>query len=317
MKKQLLHWAAFVLIFAVAFSTAENPWSTRYLKDLKDDSVTVLKTGNPLYQKIEDAASHYDEPAIDAVDDKVWKGIPGYNGLKVDQQASYKKMKKSGSFDKDQLVMKETEPDVHLCDITPAPIFKGNPKKPMVSLMVNVAWGNKELEEILDIMAAENVHATFFLDGSWVKKNPDLAERIVEGGHEIGNHAYSHPDLKQSSSDATRSQLQKTRNVIEATLDMKPQLFAPPSGSFNAQTVKIADQLHMKTILWTLDTVDWKHPPPETMSQRILQNVHGGTLILMHPTSSTVKGLKTMIAGIRDRGYHLGTVSNLLSEKRL
>lgn len=317
MKKQLLHWAAFVLIFAVAFTTAENPWSTRYLDGLKEDSITVSKAGDSFYQKIEDMAQRYDKPAIDAVNDRVWKGIPGYNGLKVNVEASYKQMKKEGTFDKDQLVIEETEPDVHLGDITPVPIFKGNPKKPMVSLMVNVAWGNEFLEKILKVMEKENVHATFFLDGSWVKKNPDLAKRIIEGGHEIGNHAYSHPDLKQSSPTKTRSQLQKTQDVIDATLDIKPKLFAPPSGSFNSQTVKIADDLHMKTILWTLDTIDWKKPPPQAMSQRILQNVHSGTLILMHPTSPTAEGLKSIIEGIRDRGYHIGTVSNLLSEERL
>ncbi|HEX7065338.1 MAG TPA: polysaccharide deacetylase family protein [Bacillales bacterium] len=318
MRKQLLHWTVFLFIFLFAFGTVDNPWATRYLQDLKQDSLPVANEKNPLYSKIQKAAKQYKEPAIDARIDQVWKAIPGYDGLKVDVAASYQKMRKSeGGYDKDELVFREISPDVHLNDLPPAPIFKGNPHKPMVGLMVNVAWGNEYIPKMLKIMEQEDVHATFFLDGSWVKKNPDLAEMIAEEGHEIGNHAYSHPDMKTLSGTAIQRELQRTNTVIRATLDMTPELFAPPSGSYGPQVVKIADNLGMKTIMWTVDTVDWKKPRPQDMVQRVLKSVHAGSLILMHPTSPSFEGLKTMIHGIRERGYQLGTVSTVLSEDRL
>src|SRR5699024_3899084 len=131
------------------------------------------------------------------------------------------------------------------------------PKKPMVSLMVNVAWGNEYLDKILEVMEEENVHATFFLDGSWTKKNSDMAELIGEKGHEIGSHAYSHPDMKTLPPAKIRSELEKTNALIEATLHIKPKLFTPPSGSYGRQTIPTADELGLKTIMWTADTLDW------------------------------------------------------------
>ena len=78
-----------------------------------------------------------------------------------------------------------------------------------------------------------------------ISKNPDLAKMIKEAGHEIGNHAYSHPDLKQRSVAQTKEELKKTNDVIKATLGITPIWFAPPSGSFNEATIQVADQLGM------------------------------------------------------------------------
>lgn len=136
-------------------------------------------------------------------------------------------------------------------------------------------------------------------------------------GHEIGNHAYSHPDLKQRSREETIVELTKTNDVIEETLGMKPKWFAPPSGSFNQETILVANELGMKTILWTVDTVDWKKPATTEMVNRVLTGVGNGSMVLMHPTKPTSEGLKSMIDGMKDKGYQLGTVSDLMSEKRI
>ncbi|HET7658519.1 MAG TPA: polysaccharide deacetylase family protein [Bacillales bacterium] len=317
MGRQLLHWTVFALIFLFAFGTVQNPWSTRYLHDLKAPATSVVNQNDPLYKKIVAAAQKYDEPAVNARIDRVWKAIPGYDGIQVDVKASYEKMKNDRRYNKDELVFREVEPKVHLKDLPPAPVYKGNPKKPMVSLMVNVAWGNEYIPKILKTLEEEHVHATFFLDGSWVKNNPDLAKMIVEEGNEIGNHAYSHPNLKTMSPSKVSDELQKTNHVIRSTLELKPKWFAPPGGSFGPQTVNVADSLGMRTVLWTVDTIDWKNPRSSDMVQRVLQNVHSGSLILMHPTKPTAEGLKAMIQGIRERGYQIGTVSALLSEDRL
>lgn len=270
-----------------------------------------------LYKKIQTFAKSHDIKPEDARIDRVWKAIPGYNGLRVDVTASYKKLKGSNSFSAHQLVYDEIPPKVHLTDLPPNPIFRGNPHKPMVALLINIAWGEEYLPKILKILNKEQVHATFFLDGSWVKKHPDLAMMISEEGHEIGNHAYTHPDLAKSSREKTIQELEKTNEVIEATLDIKPKWFAPPSGSFNEQTVEVAHSLGMSTILWTADTVDWKHPEPNSMVRRVISQTDAGAMILMHPTDSASAGLPLLIHDIKNRGYQLGTVTALMSEKRV
>lgn len=272
---------------------------------------------NQLYREIKMYSDQHNIKPIDARVDRIWKAIPGYNGLSVDIEASYKKMKASGVFNKNDIVFKEISPNVHLDSLGPYPIYRGNPEKPMVAFLINVAWGNEYISGMLDVLNKHQIKTTFFFDGSWVKKNPDLAKSIKNAGHEIGNHAYSHPNLQQRSEAETVMELKKTNDVIKETLGITPVWFAPPSGSFNQVTIQVANRLNMKTILWTVDTVDWKKPPASEMVRRVVSKVENGTMILMHPTKPTAEGLETMIIEIKAKGYKLGTVSELMSEKRV
>ena len=315
-KKGTIHFIVFLLIVVLSYGTIQNPFTTNYINSLKQESVTVSKTMDPLYEEITKQAKKYEQPPIDAVVDKVWKAIPGYNGIEVDIEASYQKMKKNEQFDKHKLVFRETKPAVSLEELPPAPIYKGNPEKSMVTLLVNVAWGNEFLPHILKVMNTHDVKSTFFLDGSWVKNNPKLAKMILEEGHEIGNHAYSHPDMKQLSAARITEELQKTNEVIRATLDVTPKWFAPPSGSYRQEVVEIADKMEMKTIMWSVDTVDWRKPEPHTMVQNVLGKAHPGAMILMHPTSSTAAGLEALILGLKSKGYQIGNVSQLMDSSR-
>lgn len=293
-----------------ALSKKNNPKGNK-----KGDISSVIE--QELLNEIQKYGQQHDIAPIDAKIDRVWKAIPGYNGIAVDIEASLDQMKKGGKFDESKIVFKEIPPAVHLKDLEPQPIYRGNPQKPMVAFLINVAWGDEYIPQILEVLKNHKVKSTFFFDGSWVKRTPDIAKTIKEAGHEIGNHAYSHPDLSQYSEAGATEELQKTNEVIEETIGVKPQWFAPPSGSFNEGTVRVAHQLGMKTILWTADTVDWRKPDTQEMVNRVLGQVENGTMILMHPTKPTAEGINTMIAEIKGRGYKLGTVSDLMDEKRI
>ncbi|UFJ42177.1 polysaccharide deacetylase family protein [Brevibacillus humidisoli] len=198
------------------------------------------------------------------------------------------------------------------------PIYRGNPQKPAVSFMVNVAWGNEYLTAMLDTFAKYKVKTTFFLDGSWVSKYPDLAKKIYDNGHEIGNHAYSHPDMSRIGQDRIRQEIGKTQAVIEKTLGIKPMLFAPPSGAYTQQVVEIAHrEFGMKTILWTADTVDWRKPAVSEMVQRVNKQLGHGVLVLMHPTEASQKGLEQLLKAAIAKGFVPTTVSEVLSSKRI
>lgn len=270
-----------------------------------------------LYNEIKAYEEKIEEPPVDAIIDRVWKAIPGYNGVTVNIEVSYKRMERSGMFDPNQVVYEEVAPHVHLDDHNPEPIYRGNPQKPMATFLINVAWGNEYIPIIINTLREHDVKATFFLDGSWVKKNSYIARQIHNAGHEIGNHAYSHPDLSKKSEAETREELSRTNEVIKETLDIHPKWFAPPSGDFNEMTVRVANELNMKTILWTVDTVDWKKPKPAEMVQKVVNNTENGTMILMHPTKPVAEGLSNMIDKIKEKGLKLGSVSDLLSEKRI
>jgi peptidoglycan-N-acetylglucosamine deacetylase len=317
--KYLSHLLLFSSLLVLILGLSINPDKAMSLGSNVKGNITTsaeIEKGD-LYRKIQIYSDRQEIEPIDAKIDRVWKAIPGYNGLQINIKASYKKMKANGEFDKNKIVYEEIPPNIHLEDLGSEPIYRGNPQKPMVAFLINVAWGNEYIPEILKVLNEQQIKATFFFDGSWVKKNPDLAKMIEEAGHEIGNHAYSHPDLKQRSVAQTKEELQKTNDVIKATLGITPIWFAPPSGSFNEATIQVADQLDMKTILWTVDTVDWRKPATSEMVRRVVSKVENGSMVLMHPTKPTAEGMERMITDIKAKGLQLGTISDLISKKRV
>lgn len=304
---------------AIALTQAQGAQAmiTKEPYSIHDISASSKVNKDELYKEIQLFNDQHKIEPINAKIDHVWKAIPGYNGLEVNIQSSYKKMKVNGKFDENKIVYKQLSPNIHLNDLPPQPIYRGNPEKPMVSLLINVAWGNEYIPVILKTLKDHQVKATFFFDGSWVKKNPDLAMMIDKEGHEIGNHAYSHPDLQQRSKEDTLEEIKKTNDIIEETIGEKPKWFAPPSGSFNQSTIQVAHDLDMKTILWTVDTVDWKKPQTTEMVNRVISKVENGSMVLMHPTKPVAEGLGSMITELKAKELKIGTVSELMSEKRV
>lgn len=271
---------------------------------------------NDLRLRIENAAAKLNAPPVDAVVDRVWKAIPGYNGLEIDVESTYRNALLAPK-EPIKLVYRQIEPKVSLNELGAEPIYRGNPAKPMVSLMINVAWGNQYIVPMLDILDEENVKVTFFLDGSWLSKNPELATEMLKRGHEMENHAYTHPNMSTLSRARATVEIEKTQKLLKESLGVTNKWFAPPSGDFDQETVEIASSLGLKTVLWTVDTVDWRNPSPESIVAKITSKAEAGTLVLMHPTASSSKALKAMIRGIKAKGLQLGTVSQTLSAERL
>lgn len=254
---------------------------------------------------------------INARLDRVWKGIPGYNGLMLDVESTKERLNKEGKWDDRYVIYKEVPPQVQIEQLGAVPIYRGNPAKPMVSIMINVAWGNEYLPSILETLKQNDVKVTFFLDGSWTSKFPEEAKKLVMEGHEIGNHAYTHPAMSKLSNGRIEQEIVRTNDIIQRVTGVEPTLFAPPSGDFDDRTVNIAFRYHMKTVLWTADTVDWRKPTPAQWLNNVRNKIGNGTLILMHPTESTAQALPSLIKEIKQKNLTIGTVSQTLSSSRV
>jgi len=303
----------FIIASGIVYSSNINNLFVNQIKD-------VWTSSNDLEENIKEYALEHNSLPIEPRIDKVWKLIPGYNGLVIDQQATLKLHKSYKNLAKDDImpfVWKEIEPKTSINDLGPYPIYRGNPNKPQVSFMINVAWGTEYLEPILDILDKENIKATFFLDGTWTKNNPEMARKLVESGHEVGNHAYTHPQMSKLSVERIRQEIIKTEEIIYQTTNTKSIYFAPPSGDFDQRVVKEAYNLNLKTVLWTLDTVDWQKPTPSTIVKRIVPKIDNGNLILMHPTKSTLEALPQLIKDIKEKGLNISSVSETFSTKRI
>ncbi|MGL4523130.1 MAG: polysaccharide deacetylase family protein [Bacilli bacterium] len=267
-----------------------------------------------LREKIVSERLSFEKAPIDAKIDVVWKKLPAYNGISIDVEQSLKRMKNNGVWDPELLVYKQKAPTIHLKDLPSAPLFRGQFEKPIVALTINVAWGNEYIPEMLATLKRNHVHASFFLEGKWTQKNSAVAKMIIEEGHEIGNHSYSHPNMTTLTNQQIEQQILDT-NAILATLTKKPiQYFSPPSGTWNANSVKVVHNLGLETVLWTCDTIDWQKPSVEKIMGRLKRKLNAGGVILMHPTESSRDALQSMIHYIKSNGWRPGTVSELLDE---
>ncbi|UII57459.1 polysaccharide deacetylase family protein [Cytobacillus spongiae] len=312
-------FVSIVVILAIAFLITNNSYTDVYVTHLKQmEAVAVTSQKDSLFQEIIEKAKGYEVEPVDAKVDPVWKAIPGYNGLKVDVKASHEKMKKTGEFDQSKLVFNQVPPKVNLTDLPPTPVYKGHPDKPMVSFIVNVAWGNEYLSDILATLKKHKVKVSFFLEGRWVQNNPELAKMIVDGGHEVGNHSFTHPDMQKISSARIREEIKKTNDVIEATTGKVSTWLAPPSGSYRDEVVQIAaTEFKLGTVMWSVDTIDWRKPSPDELIQRVMSKVHNGALILMHPTASTANALDQLIIQLKAKKLQISTVSDLVNTERI
>lgn len=283
------------------------------------EAVHILPTfqqQDSLLEEITNRADEYTEEAQNAYIDRVWKKTPGRNGLRVDIKKSYDKMKQSGQFDQSLLVYEEVVPEIQLSDLPASPIYRGHPDKQMVAFLINVSWGTEHIPTILKTLKEHDVKATFFIEGKWAKENKEYVQMIAEQGHLIGSHAYNHPNMAKLSKTQNLQQINDTNEIIEAIVKVRPKWFAPPSGSFNEQVVELAHSEEMETILWTVDTIDWKNPSVSVMINRVMKNIHPGAMILMHPTDPVAQGLGKLIEHIKQENYQIDTVEQLLDSAR-
>lgn len=329
-KKSFYHAAKITSLFALLMAVIQFSPINDYIQSVKGTSAPehaaytfASSQGDDqselhakLLEQIREQAKLSYEAPINAKVDPVWQAIPGYNGIEVDIKRTYEWNKKHPA-ETITYLYREVEPDIGLDDLGAYPIYKGNPNKKMVAIMINVAWGDEYLPAILTTLQDEDVKATFFFDGSWLSDHLEIARSICEAGHECSNHAYSHKNMSELSRHEARKEIVRTEQLLKQELGVRNRWFAPPSGDYDQETVAIADELGLKTVLWTIDTVDWKNPQPQWIVRRIGAALEPGSLILMHPTSSSSQALAQMISLIKQEGYRLGTVSEVLSSERL
>lgn len=194
----------------------------------------------------------------------------------------------------------------------PNVIYQGNTNQNKVSFMINVYWGTEYIEDMLDVLDLYKVKTTFFVGGSWLAKNVEVAQEIYKRGHEIGNHGYNHKDHNKISYQQNYDEIHKTHLLVSANLGIEMNLFAPPSGAYNDTTVEVAMSLKYRTIMWTHDTIDWRDKDTDLIIKRATKNLSNGDLILMHPTKNTLEALGSILAYAQNNGFEATTVSKVV-----
>ncbi|WP_026485871.1 polysaccharide deacetylase family protein [Caldanaerobius polysaccharolyticus] len=192
------------------------------------------------------------------------------------------------------------------------PIYKGDDKTKIVAFACNVAWGDDYLRQMLDYFDDQGIKITFFFEGNWAEKNKNFIKEIYQKGYEIGSHGYTHVKYSTLSAEQVKNDIVKNDELLKSITGQKPLLFAPPYGDFNDTTVKVAEALGHKVIMWSVDTIDWRGDGAPAVVNRVIKKYHNGAIILMHPTKDTVEALPTIVNELKRNGFKIGRVSDVL-----
>lgn len=187
----------------------------------------------------------------------------------------------------------------------------------VVALTFDHSWGNKFTPSILDTLQRNNLKVTFFIMGPWAQKYPDIARRMVSDGHEIASHGYRHENYGDMSPDWVREDIQKAHALIKDVTGADPSLIRPPNGHYSQKSLKVTDELGYKTIIWNVDSLDWKNPGRDVIIDRVMKRIKPGAIILMHASDTpvqTAEALPILLDRIKAEGYQIVTVGELLTK---
>jgi len=188
--------------------------------------------------------------------------------------------------------------------------YVGDPQN--VYLTFDVGYDNGYLEQYLDILKEENVKATFFVTGDFVKRFSSLLVRIYEDGHLICNHSYSHRPINKLSASELEADLLKLENAYFDVIGSKmTKIFRPPEGQFDEKSLNTLSKLGYKTVFWSIAHVDWKNSKDNSY-KNVVDNLHDGAIILLHTVNQdNYQNLSNIIKVIRENGYELSTVDKI------
>lgn len=202
----------------------------------------------------------------------------------------------------------------------PSAVYSVQTDKKIVALTFDISWGEKRAEPILDILKNKGVtNATFFLSSPWSKTHPEIVDKIVKDGFEIGSHGHKHLNYSTLSDEEIRKQIATAHQMLTDQTGKTPTLIRMPNGDFDKRVLRIAGELGYTVIQWDTDSLDWKNIGTANIVSRVVSKAHPGDIILLHASDSvkqTHEALPAIIDELRAKGYEFVTVSGLLNQTK-
>lgn len=181
---------------------------------------------------------------------------------------------------------------------------------PYVALTFDDGPSGRYTRRLLDGLYDRGVHATFLLCGYRLKDYPELAQRMVDEGHEIGLHGYSHKAMKDMSRRDIAAELTDTQALLPP--DCQPVFVRPPGGLASDSVRQVAQVRRLALLHWSVDPKDWDCRDPGPVKERVLNNIQDGDIVLLHDLSaSSVTAALEIVDTLLERGYQIVTVSQL------
>ena len=195
------------------------------------------------------------------------------------------------------------------------PIYNVQTEEKKIAFTMNCAWNADDVASILETLKNNDAHITFFMVGNWVDKYPEAVKKIYEAGHEIGSHSNTHPHVNNLSAEKNLEEINLSVNKIEKITGQKTKLYRAPYGEYNDIVIQTAQDNGFYTIQWNLDTLDYEGLTGDEMWNRLKNKLDNGSIILSHNgTKYTADSLDMLIKNIKNQGFQLVTVSDLIYE---
>ena len=195
------------------------------------------------------------------------------------------------------------------------PIYCVETSEPKVALSFDAAWGNEDTSEILATLKKHDVHVTFFMTGSWVKNYPEDVKTILAGGHDLANHSENHKNMSQLSSSECKEELMAVHERVKELTGYDMFLFRPPYGDYDNNVITTVEDCGYYPIQWDVDSLDWKDYGVDSIVKTVCGHKHlgNGSIILCHNGATyTADALDAMITGLKEQGYEIVPVSELI-----
>lgn len=193
------------------------------------------------------------------------------------------------------------------------PIYGVSRADNKIAVTFDCAWGNSNTDLLLSLLKDADAKATFFVTGEFCDKYPEDVKKMYDAGHEIGNHSNSHPHVEGININTLIEDTRECSRKIKMITGEEPKLYRAPYGEYDNNVVSTIEGMKLKIIQWSVDSIDWQEPEPDTITERIMENTVSGSILLFHnDLENTAQALPELLMGLRQKGFSFAKVSDLI-----
>lgn len=183
----------------------------------------------------------------------------------------------------------------------------GNDKEKKIYLTFDLGYEAGYTEKILDILKENEVKACFFITAHYFNTNQELVKRMIEEGHDVGNHTVNHKSLPELSDEEVKSEIMNLHTAVYEKFGYEMKYVRPPKGEYSERVLQLCNDMNYTTVMWSFAYDDWdesKQGREEYGKKKILENLHPGEVMLLHGTSKdNMNILEECVKEIKKEGY--------------
>ena len=193
------------------------------------------------------------------------------------------------------------------------PIYSVSRGDNKIALTFDCAWGNSNTDLLLQLLKAADAKATFFVTGEFCDKYPEDVRKMYDAGHEIGNHSDAHPHVEGININDLIADTRECSRKIKMITGEEPALYRAPYGEYDDNVVSTIEGLGMKMIQWSVDSIDWQEPDPDTIIDRITKGTESGSILLFHnDLENTAQALPELLTALKQKGFIFSRISDMV-----